>query len=111
MKNKKISVKEHLNIYKTVACEFPNISMINDKLYIQWLEFNELFTSCSKDYGKTWSYPNLFNNNENKSIIRYDYRCNFLNDNKIYLSNIFSYNKDYYPLGILEEPLRFDKLK
>ncbi|MCI6190587.1 MAG: hypothetical protein MSA89_00200 [Clostridium sp.] len=110
MKNKKISVKEHLNISKTIACEFPNISMIDDKLYIQWLEFNELFTSYSKDYGKTWSYPNLFNNNENKSIIRYDYRYNFFN-NKIYLSNIFSYNKDYYPLGILEEPLRLDKLK
>ncbi len=45
---KKISIKENLNISKTVACEFPTIFMIDDNLYIQWLEFNELLQAIQK---------------------------------------------------------------
>ena len=97
--NEKISIKENLNISKTVACEFPTIFMIDDNLYIQWLEFNELFTSYSKNNGKTWSSPKFFNNPKDEVIVGYNYKSNFLNDN-IYLYNMFSYNKSYYPLGI-----------
>ena len=40
--------KDYIIIQDAVACEFPHILKANNQLYIQWLEFSELFTSFQK---------------------------------------------------------------
>ncbi len=53
----KFNRKDYTIIQDAVACEFPHILKVNNGLYIQWLEFSELFTSFSEDNGSTWSNP------------------------------------------------------
>ena len=36
---------------------FPSLIMENSILYCMWVSFDKLFTSFSKDFGKTWSKP------------------------------------------------------
>ena len=92
--------KDYIIIQDAVACEFPHILKANNQLYIQWLEFSELFTSFSEDNGSTWSNPKFFFNDTDDSIIRYDYKSNLKRNLPLDVSYIFSYKTSHCSLGI-----------
>lgn len=92
--------KDYIIIQDAVACEFPHILKSNNELYIQWLEFSELFTSFSEDNGSTWSSPKFFFNDTDDSIIRYDYKSNPKRNLQLDVSYIFSYKTSHCSLGI-----------
>lgn len=98
--NNKFLKKDYIIIQDAVACEFSHILKVNNELYIQWLEFNELFTSFSEDNGSTWSDPKSFFNDTDDSIIRYDYKSNIRNNIPLDVSYIFSYKTSHCSLGI-----------
>lgn len=88
------------NILKEcIACEFPSLSLINDSLYCQWLEYDNLYTSSSNDNGITWGKPKLFNCDRDEYFTRYSYKCNKNIKYNFILDNFFSFNTDFRPLG------------
>ncbi|CUQ25600.1 Uncharacterised protein [Clostridium paraputrificum] len=105
LKNNSFIKKDYFIIQDTIACEFPHILRIKNELYIQWIEFSELFTTFSKDNGFTWSKPNFFTNDSDNSVIRYDYKSNFIKDKNNDICNIYSYEDIFSILGISSNPI------
>jgi len=67
-------------ISKTIACTFPNLIEYSNILYIQWIEYSNLYTRLSYDFGKTWLQPSIDELASNNPFIFYNYKSNYSND-------------------------------
>lgn len=74
-------------ISENSMCVFPNLISTSSKIYIQWVEYFDLYTSESLDFGKSWSKPKLNYLASDLPFQRYEFRSN----NNIYnASNIYA---------------------
>ena len=67
-----------------IACTFPTIIYYNDKLYIQWTEYNVLNSVKSSDNGKTWSRIDIDPASVNNNFSCCRFGANMNNNNIIY---------------------------
>ncbi|MCR1824361.1 hypothetical protein, partial [Terrisporobacter muris] len=81
-------------ISKNSMCVFPNLISTCSKIYIQWIEYFDLYTSESLDSGKSWSKPKLNHSASDLPFQRYEFRSN----NNIYNTSTIYALKNYSPL-------------
>lgn len=73
LENNVLKINQESIISKDVMCLFPSIIKKNSTLYIQWVEYFDLFICQSDDFGMNWSKPIIDKNISNKPFIRYQY--------------------------------------
>lgn len=90
--NGKFFTSKYTNIKTSLACTFPHLIGINNALYIQWLEYHDLYTSVSINSGDDWSIPMIVDDSETSDLmfIRYDCKSNYDSNNASNFSNIFA---------------------
>lgn len=100
--NNKFISNSNITISKSTACVFPHLIEYKNNLYIQWLEYHDLYTSISRDFGETWSEKSLFEDISNIPFSYYSFKSNNLNNTIYNLTNIFLYEKSLKILGVEE---------
>ena len=73
LENNVLKINQESIISKDVMCLFPSIIKKNSTLYIQWVEYFDLYICQSDDFGMNWSKPIIDKNISNKPFIRYQY--------------------------------------
>ena len=93
-----------LNIYSSLSqpstCMYPSIIKVDNTLFISWVNFNNLFTSSSKDFGESWSIPEIDEYSTEDKFIRSLFCSNYEEDLKYNVSHVFSTLNDVGILGI-----------
>lgn len=107
--NNKFISSSPITISKTTACVFPHLIEHKNNLYAQWLEYRDLYTSISRDFGKTWGKQILFEDISNIPFSYYSFKSNHLNNTVYNLTNIFLYEKSLKILGVEEISNRNNK--
>lgn len=74
--NNSFSISTEQYITKHSMCVFPNLISSYSKIYIQWVEYFDLYTSESSNYGKSWSKPKLNSSVSDLNFQRYEFRSN-----------------------------------
>lgn len=69
-------------------CSHPTIIYYDNKMWIVWLEYNNVLSRFSNDMGESWSSIYLWNESKNEDIIKYKYMNIKDKDNRI-LNNSF----------------------
>lgn len=82
------------------TCMYPSMVKVDNTIYISWVNFNRLFTSSSKNSGKSWSEPVVDQDSIEDKFIRSSFYSNYKEDLKYNVSNIFSTIDDVGILGI-----------
>ena len=73
LENNFLKINQESIISKDVMCLFPSIIKENSTIYIQWVEYFDLYICKSCDYGMNWSKPIMDKNISNQPFIRYQY--------------------------------------
>lgn len=102
IENNLCTIKNYVNINKTIACMFPHLILYKHKLYAQWIEYNDLYTSISLDMGKTWGKPSK-NNFPFFPFQRYDYKSNSKKDYEYKFITIYCEESSSDFLGLPNE--------
>lgn len=76
LENNVLKINQESIISKDVMCLFPSIIKKNSTLYIQWVEYFDLYLCKSDDFGMNWSKPIIDKSISNEPFIRYQYICN-----------------------------------
>lgn len=99
-KKGKFNVTKCCSSNNTIACMFPNISVINDNIYIQWIEYNHLYTTYSNNYGSTWTPCKLNNSSCINSFQGYNFKFNKPPNCSYNTEIFFALCNSVKPLGI-----------
>ena len=99
-KDNEFITKSSLFIKTSVACLFPNIIEYNNILNIQWIEFNNLYSSISYDSGSTWSNDSMAILGIDTPFSLYFYKSNYANDLNNKIPSIFAFDHSLKMLGI-----------
>lgn len=99
-KDNEFIIKTSSFIKKAVACLFPNIIEYNNILNIQWIEFNNLYSSISYDSGLTWSKDSMAILGIDTPFSLYFYKSNYTNDLNNKIPSIFAFDHSQQLLGI-----------
>lgn len=84
-----------LTLIKTeLMCLFPHLINNKNELYIQWGEYNNLYTCKSFDLGATWSKPKMNNQQVDKFFKRYIYKSNNIEERDYIVNSIFTDKED-----------------
>lgn len=75
LENDNFKINQESIISKEVMCLFPSIIKKDSTMYIQWVEYFDLFISKSDDFGTSWSNPIIDKSMSNQQFIRYQYIC------------------------------------
>ena len=73
LENNFLKINQESIISKDVMCLFPSIIKENSTIYIQWVEYFDLYICKSCDLGISWSKPIMDKNISNQPFIRYQY--------------------------------------
>lgn len=87
------TILDNRYISKTTICEFPHIIYINNILYIQWSEYDNIFTTYFDSYSQNFLASFRYNDILRDVPKCYMYRC-YNKDNDF--TNIFYTQKDSY---------------
>ncbi|MCR8744521.1 hypothetical protein [Romboutsia lituseburensis] len=74
-----------------IMCLFPSLVESNSILYAYWVEYYNLYTCKSYDFGATWSKPTLINYSSSKPVLIYGFKSNLKSDKKYNLSSFFTF--------------------
>lgn len=85
--NDNLDILTEKYISNHTMCVFPNIISNCSKIYIQWIEYFDLYICESSDFGKTWSEPYLNSSISDLSFKRYEYRSS---NNTYNANNVFA---------------------
>lgn len=83
------AVLELQTIKTDLMCLFPHIINYRNGLYIQWGEYNDVYTCTSSDLGRTWDTPKINNQESNMNFKRYIYKSNYVEDREYIFKSIF----------------------
>lgn len=61
-------------VSSNLMCIFPSLIEQDSNIYIQWVEYFNLYTSKSLDYGNTWSLPTVDEYLSNSPFVLYEFR-------------------------------------
>lgn len=93
-------ILNYQTVSKTVACTFPNLIECENILYLQWIEYSNLYACISYDAGGTWMKPFIDDFAPDNPFICYNYKSNYLNDKINNSSAIFACNNSSKILGL-----------
>lgn len=93
--NTNFKILESSLIKNNIMCLFPTLLIQSNNIFIQWVEYNNLYICKSINSGKTWSKSNKNNSISDYIFLRYYYKSNYKLDNNYNLSYIFGTNKLY----------------
>ncbi|WP_455539426.1 hypothetical protein [Terrisporobacter sp.] len=96
----KFDLKTSSYLSNPSTCMYPSLIKTDSTLYISWVNFNKLFTSTSKDLGKTWSQASIDDFSKEDKFIRSIFCSNYEEDSKYNVSHVFSTLNDVGILGI-----------
>lgn len=68
---------------KPLNCSFPQLILLQNQLYLIWIQFNHLTRAISMDNGKTWSKPENIKGSKLKHFKRYRYISNLAEEKEI----------------------------
>ena len=97
--NEKFQINKESFISHNLMCVFPTLIEQNSNIYIQWVEYFNLYMSKSDDYGNTWSSPLLDENISNSSFILYKFNSMKSNINTTFGIRNYSYLKHFFPFN------------
>lgn len=100
LQNSKIFIKNYVTIDNTITCTFPSITKYNNKIYIHWIEYDDLYATYSTDNGSTWSC--VFSPTKEKDFTFL--RCYYKNDSKNFINNsiLFCKENSLNPVNIFQ---------
>lgn len=87
-------------IGSTIACMFPNVIEINNKIYANWIEYHNLYISMSDDYGITWSRSTLVNDSYRLPFICCNYHSNKEKSHSFNYFTLYMYENSNKLIGI-----------
>ncbi|MDU6115484.1 MAG: hypothetical protein E6649_13805 [Paeniclostridium sordellii] len=76
-----------------IMCLFPHLINYKDTSYIQWGEYNYLYTCESNDLGNTWSSSRQCDKDLGSYSKRYLYKSNFIDDKDYILNSVFGHQE------------------
>ncbi|EPZ54955.1 hypothetical protein H477_4096 [[Clostridium] sordellii ATCC 9714] len=74
-------------------CLFPHLINYKDTSYIQWGEYNYLYTCESNDLGNTWSRSRQCDKDLESYSKRYLYKSNCIDDKDYILNSVFGHQE------------------
>ena len=89
--NNKFKTYNSACLSTNIMCLFPSLIECNLTLYIQWVEYYNLYTCKSTDGGNTWSKPHISKYFSFLPIYIYEFKSNFSDDCIYNLSSLFSF--------------------
>ncbi len=105
VKYERFSIKKgHINkeIEDTMSnpenCSYPTIIYYDNKIWIVWLEYNNILSRFSENMGESWSPIYLWNESKKEDIIKYKYMNIKDKDNRILNS---SFGKMYPDISFI----------
>ncbi|WP_373601548.1 hypothetical protein [Paraclostridium bifermentans] len=101
--NNKFEIYESKTIKTNLMCLFPHLINHDNEIYIEWGEYDYVYTCKSSDLGSTWSNPVLKNKESNISFRRYIFKSNYKEADKYICSTIFG-SKDYENIIVSRTP-------
>ena len=75
-------------------CSHPTFIVYDEKLWLAWLEYNQVLSCHTTDMGVTWSAPYLWKESKEQSFTRYRFKTNDPNLAERYKLN-YSFGKDF----------------
>ena len=93
--NTNFKILESSLIKNNIMCLFPTLLIQSSNIFIQWVEYHNLYICKSINLGKTWSKSNKNNSISDCTFLRYYYKSNCKLDNNYNLSYIFGIDKLY----------------
>ena len=97
IKNNTFDTIKNTVIKDGVACEFPTISLIENTLYCQWIEYSNLYTSKANIENLNWSKAKLINTYKMPSFSGLLYKSS---NSNFKVNNFFAYDNEFTPLGL-----------
>ena len=73
LENSSLKINKESIVSKDVMCLFPSLIKEDSTLYIQWVEYFDLYICKSEDSGINWSKPIINKDISNQPFIRYQY--------------------------------------
>lgn len=70
-------------------CLFPHLINYKNNLYIQWGEYNYVYTCKSSDLGNTWEKNSIYEKESDQSLRRYIFKSNYEGDELYKFNTIF----------------------
>lgn len=71
-------------------CLFPHLINYKNDLYIQWGEYNYVYTCKSNDLGEVWDIENIYEKKSDKALRRYIFKSNYEKDKLCKCNTIFT---------------------
>lgn len=93
--NNEFKIIKSLYIRKESMCVFPILIQNKSILYAQWIEYHNIFTCISYDFGKTWGDPFSKKLALTSPILIYQFKSNYYKDKSYNLSSLFGFNNDF----------------
>lgn len=90
----------HNYLSSNIMCLFPSLVEFDSVLYAYWVEYYNLYTCKSHDFGTTWDKPTLINYASSNPLLIYAFHSNLKNDKKYNLSSLFTF-KDYFDIDTI----------
>lgn len=93
------NTSKSLLIGNTIGCTFPHLIQYNSIIYIQWIEYHDLYTCYSNNFGHSWSNPILDETGSKLPFTRYQFISNSDTDSDYKLSTVFGCKDSIKLLG------------
>lgn len=100
IKNNNFKIYNASYISSNIMCLFPCLIKHGSTLYAQWIEYYNLYTCKSNDFGQTWSKPVSYSYLYSSPALIYQFKSNFDSDSKYTLSSLFTF-KNYFDIDKL----------
>lgn len=81
------------------TCMYPNLVKYNSSLYLMWVNYNKLYTSCSNNLGKTWSEHEIDDSSLDEDFCISKFISNYNDDSAYNVTSVFTTNKDISIIG------------
>lgn len=94
--NNDFNILKSETIKTRTMCLFPHLINYKNNLYIQWGEYNYIYTCKSNDLGNKWEKNNIYEKESDKSFRRYIFKSNYKGDKLYKFSTIFITKESIY---------------
>jgi len=95
IKDNIFKIIENKSLKNNIMCLFPTLISNKSNLFIQWVEYHDLYTCKSFDDGKSWGEPIKNTSISHYQMLRYYYKSNCNINNNYNLSYVFGKDNTY----------------
>ncbi|MGL4913471.1 MAG: hypothetical protein ACRC3Y_13690 [Romboutsia sp.] len=91
IENNEFKTYNYARISDNIMCLFPSLIECSSTLYIQWVEYYNLYTCKSNDGGNTWTTPHISKYSSYSPVLIYEFKSNFSDDCIYNVSSLFTF--------------------